>query len=60
MAGEKILSVDDSPTVQRLIDMILSSQGYQVVLASDGAIALTNSSISCIVSSISPGFKCVT
>ena len=36
MAGEKILSVDDSPTVQRLIDMILSSQGYQVVLASDG------------------------
>lgn len=36
MAGEKILSIDDSPTVQRLIDMILSSQGYQVVLASDG------------------------
>ena len=37
MAGEKILSIDDSPTVQRLIEMILSSQGYQVVLASDGA-----------------------
>ncbi len=36
MAGEKILSIDDSPTVQRLIEMILSSQGYQVVLASDG------------------------
>ncbi|HTG00772.1 MAG TPA: DUF4388 domain-containing protein [Nitrospirota bacterium] len=36
MAGEKILDIDDSPTVQRLIDMILSSQGYQVVLASDG------------------------
>lgn len=36
MAGEKILSIDDSPTVQRLIDMILSSQGYQVILASDG------------------------
>ncbi len=36
MAGEKILSIDDSPTVQRLIDMILSSQGFQVILASDG------------------------
>ncbi len=36
MAGEKILSIDDSPTVQKLIDMILSSQGYRVVLASDG------------------------
>jgi CheY-like chemotaxis protein len=37
VAGEKILSIDDSPTVQRLIEMILSSQGYQVILASDGA-----------------------
>jgi len=36
MAGEKILNIDDSPTVQRLIEMILASQGYQVVLASDG------------------------
>ncbi len=36
MAGEKILDIDDSPTVQRLIETILSSQGYQVVLASDG------------------------
>ncbi len=36
MAGEKILNIDDSPTVQRLIEMILSSQGYQVVLAPDG------------------------
>lgn len=36
VAGEKILNIDDSPTVQRLIEMILSSQGYKVVLASDG------------------------
>jgi CheY-like chemotaxis protein len=36
MAGEKILDIDDSPTVQRLIEMILTSQGYEVVLASDG------------------------
>ena len=36
MSGEKILNIDDSPTVQRLIEMILSSQGYKVVLASDG------------------------
>jgi len=36
MAGEKILDIDDSPTVQRLIQMILTSQGYEVVLAADG------------------------
>jgi CheY-like chemotaxis protein len=36
VSGEKILNIDDSPTVQRLIEMILASQGYQVVLASDG------------------------
>jgi DNA-binding response OmpR family regulator len=36
MAGEKILDIDDSPTVQRLIEMILASQGYKVILASDG------------------------
>jgi CheY-like chemotaxis protein len=36
MAGEKILDIDDSPTVQRFIEMILSSQGYEVILASDG------------------------
>src|SRR5512147_834548 len=36
MAGEKILDIDDNPTVQRLNEMILSSQGYYVVLASDG------------------------
>ncbi len=36
MAGEKILGMDDSPTVQRLIEMILTSQGYEVILASDG------------------------
>ena len=36
MAGEKILDIDDSPTVQRLIEMILASQGYEVILASDG------------------------
>ncbi len=36
MAGETILNIDDSPTVQRLIEMILSSQGYRVILAADG------------------------
>ena len=41
MAGEKILNIDDSPTVQRLIEMILSSQGYEVVLASDGEEGIT-------------------
>ncbi len=36
MAGEKILEIDDSPTVRRLTEMILNSEGYQVILASDG------------------------
>jgi CheY-like chemotaxis protein len=36
VSGEKILNIDDSPTVQRLIEMILTSQGYKVILASDG------------------------
>ena len=36
MDKKKILIIDDSPTVQRLIEMILSSQRYQVILASDG------------------------
>jgi CheY-like chemotaxis protein len=36
LAGETILNIDDSPTVQRLIEMILASQGYKVILASDG------------------------
>jgi CheY-like chemotaxis protein len=36
MAGEKILDIDDSPTVRRLTEMILNSQGYEVILASDG------------------------
>jgi DNA-binding response OmpR family regulator len=36
MAGEKILNIDDSPTVQRLIEMILTTEGYQVILAYDG------------------------
>lgn len=36
MAGEKILVIDDSPTVQRLTSMILGAQGYEVILASDG------------------------
>lgn len=36
MAKEKILEIDDSPTVQRLTEMILASEGYEVILASDG------------------------
>src|SRR5512135_570565 len=36
VSGEKILNIDDSPTVQRLIEMILASQGYEVILAPDG------------------------
>lgn len=36
MAGETILEIDDSPTVQRITESILASGGYKVILASDG------------------------
>jgi DNA-binding response OmpR family regulator len=40
MAGEKILAVDDSPTILEMIKAILVAGGYEVVTAADGAEAL--------------------
>jgi CheY-like chemotaxis protein len=40
MAGQKILAVDDSPTILEMIKAILISGGYEVVTAADGAEAL--------------------
>ncbi|RMF83914.1 MAG: response regulator, partial [Nitrospirae bacterium] len=37
MATARILSIDDSPTVLKLIEMIGQSAGYEVHVASDGA-----------------------
>lgn len=35
-----ILAVDDSPTIRKLVSMTMESQGYRVVVASDGIEAL--------------------
>ncbi len=40
MAGEKILAVDDSPTIAEMIKSILVGAGYDVITASDGKEAL--------------------
>lgn len=40
MAQEKILAVDDSPTILEMIKSILIAGGYEVVTAADGAEAL--------------------
>ncbi len=40
MAGERILAVDDSPTIVEMIKAILQGAGYDVVTASDGKEAL--------------------
>ncbi len=34
--GASVLVIDDSPTVRRLVELILSQQGYRVHLAEDG------------------------
>ena len=36
MAGKKILVVDDEKKIRELLDLRLSSEGYEVVLAQDG------------------------
>ncbi|RJQ55967.1 MAG: response regulator [Actinobacteria bacterium] len=40
MAGERILAVDDSPTIVEMIKAILEGAGYEVVTAADGKEAL--------------------
>ncbi len=39
-AGVKVLAVDDDPTIQRLLQVNLEMEGYDVVLAGDGEEAL--------------------
>lgn len=36
----KVLAVDDDPVIQRLLEVNLEMEGYEVVLANDGADAL--------------------
>lgn len=37
MAGERVLIVDDEPSIQTLVGRVCRQQGYEVALASDGA-----------------------
>jgi len=40
MAGQRILIVEDDPDTQQMLGMILSSEGYEVLPASNGTLAL--------------------
>jgi DNA-binding response OmpR family regulator len=40
MSGERILAVDDSPTILQMIKAILEGGGYEVITAVDGVEAL--------------------
>lgn len=58
--GKKILVVDDDPTSLRLLELILSKEGYQVISASNGLEALrkarTESPDLLILDVMLPGF----
>lgn len=45
MAGKKILVVDDSLTIQKVIRLALSNEGYEIQACSDGAEALQQISL---------------
>ncbi len=36
MAGETVLVIDDSPTILKVVQLVLTKEGYNVVTASDG------------------------
>lgn len=40
MAGERVLVVDDEPDIQDLVALVLQSEGYEVMTAGNGAVAL--------------------
>lgn len=45
MAGKKLLVADDSLTIQKVIRLALSHEGYEIVTVSDGAAALEQLSL---------------
>lgn len=40
MSGERILVVDDEPTIVEVVELYLSREGFEVITAADGAAAL--------------------
>ncbi|MBL9120955.1 MAG: response regulator [Phycisphaerae bacterium] len=53
--AQRILTVDDSPTMRRMIEMTVKTGGYEVVEAADGQAALEllkNCSVDLVISDI--------
>ncbi|KAB2896358.1 MAG: response regulator, partial [Kofleriaceae bacterium] len=40
MAGERVLVIDDSPTIVRVVQLVLTKAGFEVVAAPDGEAGL--------------------
>jgi DNA-binding response OmpR family regulator len=40
MAGELVLVIDDSPTITKVVQLVLTKAGYQVLTAADGELGL--------------------
>lgn len=41
MAGERVLVIDDSPTIVRVVQLVLTKAGFEVTSAADGEFGLT-------------------
>src|SRR3954468_22479314 len=42
MAGETVLVIDDSPTITKVVQLVLTKAGYQVQTAADGELGLAS------------------
>src|SRR5688572_30340184 len=40
MSGERVLVIDDSPTIVRVVQLVLTKAGFDVVAAPDGEVGL--------------------
>ena len=40
MAGELVLVIDDSPTIVRVVQLVLTKAGFEVIVAADGEAGL--------------------
>src|SRR4051812_8241254 len=42
MAGERVLVIDDSPTITKVVQLVLTKSGYEVQTAADGELGLSS------------------